>query len=96
MDDFNFININKEALSGFIKNEVEILFKYEVENMKKYISDNLIEKDTLLSREDVAQILDVSLGTIDNLRKKNKLHSYRIGLLVRFKNSEIQEYIKQL
>ena len=49
-----------------------------------------------MSREDVAEKLNVSIGTIDNLRNRNRLHACRVGNSVKFRKSEILEYIKQL
>ena len=73
MDSENIINLN--ALNVLFKNEVKRLVEVEVENFKKEISKNYYFDDCLMSREDVAEKLNVSIGTIDNLRNRNRLHA---------------------
>ena len=96
MIESGFIHVDQKALSEFIKNEVERLVEVEIVNFKKEISKNYYFDDCLISREEVAKKLGVSLGTIDNLRKRGRIQSYRIGNSVKFKKSEVLEYIKHL
>ena len=48
----------------------------------------------LLNKLDVAQYLDVSVGTVDNLRKKGKLGAIKVGSKVRFKGAEVERYLE--
>ena len=48
----------------------------------------------LLNKLDVAQYLDVSVGTVDNLRKEGKLGAIKVGIKVRFKRAEVERYLE--
>jgi len=48
----------------------------------------------LLDKLDVAQYLYVSVGTVDNLRKKGKLGAIKVGSKVRFKPAEVERYLE--
>lgn len=92
--------INQDALQAHINNEVERLTIIKFEGLKesllKELSQNYYFDDCLLSREEVAQKLSVSLGTLDNLRKRKVITSANIGMGVKFKKSEVLRYINTL
>jgi excisionase family DNA binding protein len=88
--------INENALITCVNNEVERLFKIKVEEIKKELSENYFFDDRFLTREQVAEKLEISIGTVDNIRKKGKLNGFRVGTLVRFKNSEVLAYMKNV
>ena len=90
----NFFNTN--VLHDEIKNEVDRLVKIKFEELKKELLQTYFFNDNLLSREAAAEKLNVSVGTIDNLRKSKKLKGCSIRRSVKFKNSEILEYIRSL
>ena len=48
----------------------------------------------LLDKLDVAQYLDVSVGTVDNLRTQGKLGAIKVGSKVRFKPAEVERYLE--
>jgi excisionase family DNA binding protein len=48
----------------------------------------------LLNKLDVAQWLDVSVGTVDNLRREGKLRAIKVGSKVRFKQGEVERYLE--
>ena len=48
----------------------------------------------LINRKDAAQILGVSVQTLDRLRAKGELKGGRIGDLVKFSEQEIQDFIE--
>jgi excisionase family DNA binding protein len=48
----------------------------------------------LLNKLDVAQWLDISVGTVDNLRRKGKLVAIKVGSKVRFKEWEVERYLE--
>jgi len=50
--------------------------------------------DGLLNKLDVAQWLDVSVGTVDNLRRRKKLRAIKVGSKVRFKRAEVERYLE--
>lgn len=92
--------INQDALQAQINNEVERLTAVKFEefknNLLQEISKNYYFDDCLLSREEVAQKLDVCIGTVDNLRKRGKIKNSNIVSGVKYKKSEILRYIKTL
>jgi excisionase family DNA binding protein len=86
-----------------------ILFQsIEVDDFKKIISDVIDEKlkilpitakeekSDLLSREEVAKMLKISLPTLNDWSKKGLVQSYRIGNRVLYKLHEILDSIKQV
>lgn len=81
---------------NMIKAEVEKLATIKFEEFKKDLSENYFFDDKFLTREQVAEKLELSIGSVDNLRKKGKLNGYRVGTLVRFKNSEVLAYMKKV
>ena len=92
----NLININEKVIVDFIKNEVERLVALRINDFEKKLSENYYFDDKLLSREEVADKLAISIGTLDNQRKRGKLKGCAIGKGVKFRNSEVLEYIKSL
>lgn len=92
--------INQDALQAQINNEVErltaIRFEEFKNNLLQELSKNYHFDDKFLTREQVAEKLELSIGTVDNLRKSGKLKGSRAGKLVRFKNSEVLAYMKNL
>ena len=50
--------------------------------------------DALLKKPDVAQWLDVCVGTVDNLRKDGKLPAIKVGSKVRFKRRDVEKYLE--
>ncbi|WP_370390221.1 helix-turn-helix domain-containing protein [uncultured Winogradskyella sp.] len=53
-------------------------------------------KDELLTREQTAEVLKISLTTLWNWTKKNKIQSYGIGNKVYYKKSEIMNQLVKL
>jgi predicted lipase len=53
-------------------------------------------KDKLLTREQTAEMLSISLGTLWSWTKKNILISYRIGNKVMYKQSEVYQSLVQI
>ena len=92
--------INQDALQAQINNEVERLTAIRFEGFKNELLESLSKNyyfdDCLLSREEVAQKLNVSIGTVDNLKKRGKIASSNIGMGVKYKKSEILRYINTL
>ena len=52
------------------------------------------EPDTLLTRQQVAEMIGVSLPTIHNMTKAGKLTGYRFGHVVRYKLGEVENALK--
>jgi len=50
--------------------------------------------DALLKKPDVAQWLDVCVGTVDNLRKDGKLRAIKVGSKVRFIRRDVEGYLE--
>lgn len=96
MNSDEIFGFNQNLFRDLIKQEVDKLVEIKFEGLKKELLQTYVFDDKLLSREDVAEKLNVSVGTIDNLRKSKKLKGYGLGRSVKFRNSEILEYIRSL
>jgi predicted DNA-binding transcriptional regulator AlpA len=92
----NIFNFNQSVFDEIIKKEVERLVRLQMDDFKRDLSTNYFFDDRLLGREEVAIKLDISIGTLDNIRKKGKLKGCAIGKSVKFRNSEVLAYIKSL
>lgn len=77
-------------------------FKNEILNgvsdVLKDFANNLQSKnnDLLLSREETAKMLSVSLVTLWDWTKKNIIPAYRIGNKVRYKKSEVLSALQKM
>lgn len=94
MDLSNFIN--EEVLMNNINNEVERLFKIKFEEIKKELSGNYSFDDCLLDRVQVSGKLGISIRQVDNLTSRGKLKKCSLGRGVKFRNSDVLEYMKSL
>ena len=55
-----------------------------------------INPTEFLTRQEVAKILQVSLVTLSDWNKKKILNPYRLGNLIRYKRSEIEQALKRI
>lgn len=83
-------------LNEIIAAHVDKLVAIKLQEFETQLSSNYTFDDSLLSREEVANKLNVSLGTVDNMRDQKKIIGYSVGKLVKFKKSEVLQYIKNL
>lgn len=90
----NVFTFNPSVLSEYIEKEVERLVALRFDAFKTDLSENYFFDDCLLSREEVAKKLDVSLGKLDDLRRRNKIKSCALGKGVKFRKSEVLKFIK--
>lgn len=85
-----------------IENTNTIDFKNEILNgvsdVLKDFANNLQNNDneTLLTREETAKLLSVSLVTLWDWTKKDIVPAYRIGNKVRYKKSEVLNALQQM
>jgi excisionase family DNA binding protein len=96
LDSSQLFKLNQDLLIEVINNLVNKLVESKFHEFKKDLSSNYYFDDSLITREELADKLNVSIGTIDNLRARGKITGMSVGKSVRFKNSEILEYIKNL
>jgi excisionase family DNA binding protein len=96
VDNCQLFKLNQELLIEVINNLVTKLVETKLDEFKKDLSSNYYFDDSLITREELAGKLNVSIGTIDNLRMRGRITGRSVGKSVRFKNSEILEYIKTL
>ena len=80
----------------FVNNEVERLFAIKVEEFKKELSVNYSFDDCLLDRVQVSDKLGISIRQVDNLTSSGKLKKCSLGRGVKFRNSDVLEYMKSL
>jgi excisionase family DNA binding protein len=92
----NLININQNVFDDIIKNEVERLVKLQMDDFEKKLSENYYFDDRLLSRKATADKLDISVRTLDDRVSKGKIKSANLGRGVKFRNSDVLEFIKNL
>jgi excisionase family DNA binding protein len=74
-----------------LKNELIIEFK----QLLKSFLEQQEKVDELLTRQETANILKVSLVTLWDWTKKDVMPAYRIGYKVRYKKSEVLESLKK-
>ena len=96
LDSNQLFKLNQDLLIEVINNLVTKLVEAKLDEFKKDLSSNYYFDDSLITREELAGKLNVSIGTIDNLRMRGRITGRSVGKSVRFKNSEILEYIKNL
>ena len=79
---------------------IEVLLKTELLlEFKNVITTLLNEKkeiDILLTRQETANLLNVSLVTLWDWTRKDVVPAYRIGYKVRYKKSEVLTSLKQI
>ncbi|MDO1513280.1 helix-turn-helix domain-containing protein [Maribacter confluentis] len=68
----------------------------KVENIFLKHSDSLHTNETLLTREETAEMLSISLVTLWKYTKDNIIPAYRIGTKVRYKKSEVLLALKKM
>lgn len=74
------------------KNEILGGVKELLSNFKK----DSTEDDKLLTREETAEMLSISLVTLWKYTKNNVLPAFRIGTKVRYKKSEVLSALKKM
>lgn len=82
-------NISKDEFKKELFEEIQII----IERLNSKFSIN--QSDALLTREETAEILSISLVTLWKWTKDGLLPSYRIGKKIRYKKSEIILSLKQ-
>ncbi len=71
----------KESILSDVRTELkEIVLNFQPKKQPEY-----------LTRKEVAKILKVSLVTLSDWNKKGVIKPYRLGNLIRYKRSEIEE-----
>jgi excisionase family DNA binding protein len=83
-----------------LENTNALDFKNEIlEGIKVYLQDfaNTVqqENDPLLTREETAKMLSVSLVTLWDWTRKDIIPAYRIGNKIRYKKSEVLKSLSQ-
>lgn len=68
----------------------------KVENIFLKHSGGLQTHETLLTREECAEMLSISLVTLWKYTRDNLVPAYRIGTKVRYKKSEILQALKKM
>jgi len=89
-------SLNEKLLNEMIAAQVDKLVAIKLQEFETQLSSNYIFDDYLLSREEVANKLNISKGTLDNLRNRKVLIGYNVGKSVKFKKSDVLQYIKNL
>ncbi len=76
------------------KDEITSIIRAELKNL----SENSTTKQTIdfITRQETAEILNVSLSTLLNWRKAGIITAYRIGNKIRYKKSEILDSLTKI
>lgn len=79
-----------------IKEVNESLFINSIMPKINKLIENVQTEDRFVSKKEAARILDCCESTIDNLRRRCVLKSYKVGNAVRFKRSELINSIEEV
>lgn len=66
-----------------------------IQKLKHLLPQTQEKQDRYLTRQQTAEMLQISLVTLDEYCKKGTIPSYRIGRNIRFKYDEVQGIIKE-
>lgn len=75
------------------KNEIVSEIKNFISGFANTLQTN--DSDKLLTREETAKMLSISLVTLWDWTNKNILQAYRIGKKIRYKKSEVLEALQK-
>ena len=90
------MKINNDILFSL---PIYLLASAIVEKLHPYISSQNIEKtveEGYKTRKETAEILNISLPTLNEYTKKRILNGYRIGARVLYKQSEIESALTKI
>lgn len=73
----------KEAIIADFRNELQLFCK----------SFQPIQQQEYLTREEVAEILKISMSTISEWNRKGILNPYRLGNTIRYKSNELDQVL---
>jgi excisionase family DNA binding protein len=78
--------------------ELRQILSEEIKNALSKFEPNVnpTNKDELITRDETAEILKISLPTLNNYTKDGKLQSYNIGSRVLYKKSEVIDSLIKL
>ena len=86
---FLVTNYDRDELISMIRE----VFKEELNGYLKQLGKDS-DSNKLLSRKEVAELLRISLPTLNNYKKSGILKCHRIGNRVLFKKGEVMEALK--
>ncbi len=90
MQNIQFIQITPEQLSNAIIEGV----KLQLQDLKKHFKPK--EPNRYLTRQDVANMLQIDLSSVHNWTKKGTLTSYQISGRIYYKLDEVEDAIIKL
>ena len=82
-------NISSEDFKNEIIKGVMIAFQEIIANLKNN------NDEVIITREEAAKLLSISLVTLWDLTRKNKIPAFRIGNKVRYKKSDVLNALTQ-
>jgi excisionase family DNA binding protein len=84
------LNVTPDELKNSIIKDVKVEFQNLTEILKHK------QPEEYLTRQELAGIFKVTLPTISDWSKKGILKPYRLGNLVRFKKSEVEQALQTI
>jgi excisionase family DNA binding protein len=90
--------MNSIILQGINSADLKTLFREVLEEKRKQESkpEESGKRLAYLNRFEVAEILKISLPTLNNWSKAGTLQSYRIGNRILYKSDEIEQSVKSV
>jgi len=81
--------IEETQIKEFLEKKIDAAIFKALERFK-----NVLTKDDLLTRKQAAEMLNVSLATLDDWTSSGILKSYKIGRSIRYKQYELLAALK--
>lgn len=91
MEQIKIVHITMDELNAMM---VKVVTD-EIDKVKKSLT-KASKRSEYLTKKEVAKKLKISIGTLDNWIRDDKIPFHKIGRRVLFKESEIEESINQL
>jgi hypothetical protein len=90
MADISIIQLNRDELKALVQEAI----KDELAIAKS--SQLLNTQEQFLTREETADLLKISLPTLDSYTRKGLIHGYRLGTVIRYISEEVQSSLKEI
>lgn len=88
------IALSEDQAAQIVKEAAQIAVLSALNEWERLAKEQEVH-DPLLTKKESGVLLNVSPSTIDNLFSKGTLKGYRIASSVRFKRSELLQYIEE-
>lgn len=87
---------NSIILQNVSLSDIEALFSKVIDDKMKSIAPTTSVADKLLTRQETARLLKISLPTLDDWTKTGVIKAKRIGTRIRYAHCDVEAAIKDL